>query len=428
MHASVHRKIHIMFKCPVAVLLSSASSSATGCCQSNPYKVLGVEPNTPFDEVKSRFHELAQLYHPDMPNGDAGKFREINAAYRQLRATHREWRSNNMNTQTHHQSEFWGSQGNTADADKEDHYTKQWKNGPHHSTTNARMRGTQQRAFMHEILWLYEGYEMALILGTAVVVLIIAFERYLLVRRVTQEKRSRRIAMEEGLPPSMPLEVDENMMRMYNVPVPSEAIEMDEAIAKEMTYHRRATQRRFEDFREFLFVYDPDGVTSRKVTTVRVAAPYVDEPLIPTRCPVVREFNSEQKGTKYENILKEVVETSSTTPWLSPDAQFAAPLVVQGLAVIPMNSPNTAKWTFIEYKNADNPTDPPMCLVALRNRRFEKLGMCQRVTISGSGQLSAKLLQKREEDLKNGLRGDALVKGSPLPLKDTTTALEHMKL
>lgn len=55
----------------------------------NPYSILGVSSSTSFDEIRSRFHELARSYHPDMANGDSVKFREVHAAYRQLRALHR---------------------------------------------------------------------------------------------------------------------------------------------------------------------------------------------------------------------------------------------------------------------------------------------------------------------------------------------------
>lgn len=48
----------------------------------NSYSILGVSSSTSFDEIRSRFHELARLYHPDMANGDPVKFREVHAAYR----------------------------------------------------------------------------------------------------------------------------------------------------------------------------------------------------------------------------------------------------------------------------------------------------------------------------------------------------------
>lgn len=45
------------------------------------YKVLGIEKNASADEIKKAFRKLAQQYHPDKPNGDEKKFKEINEAY-----------------------------------------------------------------------------------------------------------------------------------------------------------------------------------------------------------------------------------------------------------------------------------------------------------------------------------------------------------
>lgn len=45
------------------------------------YKVLGVEKGATQDEIKKAFRKLAHQYHPDKPNGDEAKFKEINEAY-----------------------------------------------------------------------------------------------------------------------------------------------------------------------------------------------------------------------------------------------------------------------------------------------------------------------------------------------------------
>lgn len=45
------------------------------------YKLLGIEKNASQDEIKKAFRKLAQQYHPDKPNGDEKKFKEINEAY-----------------------------------------------------------------------------------------------------------------------------------------------------------------------------------------------------------------------------------------------------------------------------------------------------------------------------------------------------------
>ncbi len=36
------------------------------------------------DEIKNRYQKLSKLYHPDMPDGDEERFREINEAYKTI--------------------------------------------------------------------------------------------------------------------------------------------------------------------------------------------------------------------------------------------------------------------------------------------------------------------------------------------------------
>ncbi|MCD7829488.1 MAG: J domain-containing protein [Clostridiales bacterium] len=53
----------------------------------DPYKVLGVTPDTPPDEIKKAYRKLAKKYHPDLHPNDpecARKMNEINAAYDQI--------------------------------------------------------------------------------------------------------------------------------------------------------------------------------------------------------------------------------------------------------------------------------------------------------------------------------------------------------
>jgi curved DNA-binding protein len=45
------------------------------------YKILGVEKSASQDEIKKAFRKLAQQHHPDKPNGNEEKFKEINEAY-----------------------------------------------------------------------------------------------------------------------------------------------------------------------------------------------------------------------------------------------------------------------------------------------------------------------------------------------------------
>lgn len=48
------------------------------------YKTLGVDKGANAEEIKKGFRKLAHQYHPDKPNGDEAKFKEINEAYQVL--------------------------------------------------------------------------------------------------------------------------------------------------------------------------------------------------------------------------------------------------------------------------------------------------------------------------------------------------------
>lgn len=53
----------------------------------DPYKVLGVTPDTPPDEIKKAYRRLAKKYHPDLHPDDpecARRMNEINSAYDQI--------------------------------------------------------------------------------------------------------------------------------------------------------------------------------------------------------------------------------------------------------------------------------------------------------------------------------------------------------
>ena len=45
------------------------------------YKTLGIEKSASKDDIKKAFRKAAQKYHPDKPEGDEAKFKEINEAY-----------------------------------------------------------------------------------------------------------------------------------------------------------------------------------------------------------------------------------------------------------------------------------------------------------------------------------------------------------
>ncbi|EPY26301.1 hypothetical protein STCU_06220 [Strigomonas culicis] len=284
---------------------------------------------------------------------------------------------------------------------------------------------------MSEMMGFLNGYEIGLSILTVVVVLVYGVERYHTVQMMLREKRERIRRMDEELPPPMPMKVDPELQGRYNERPEKEALERDAHRIVEESRYRRKTQRKFEDFREFLFVQDPDGATERRVTFSRFSYQYLTESEIPKKCPILKHINSERKHEGYDSIQRELGEALEATPWVSPDAGYAGRLVAQGLGCVAANAPGTSKWTFIEYvdetkgkKNAQ-----PMCLAAILNHRFEQIGMCQRVIISGKENLKPELAKQREEDLQSGvLRKRKLVQGGTLKVKDLSIPLQQMKL
>ena len=50
----------------------------------NFYNTLNIKENSDTETIKKAFRDLAKKYHPDKPNGDSEKFREISLAYKVL--------------------------------------------------------------------------------------------------------------------------------------------------------------------------------------------------------------------------------------------------------------------------------------------------------------------------------------------------------
>jgi curved DNA-binding protein CbpA len=416
----------------------------------SPHQVLGVTPGTPFEEVRHRFHELTRRYHPDMQDGDPVKFREINNAYRVLRAEYRSktagataggaagedggasassrFRSGAgpSSRATPTGGAFWEERNERIRKESDRREQERWAR-----QENDRYRANRKRTLLSEFLFIFSGSEIAISLATVVVVLLYSVERYHTVNRMLEEKRLHLKNMDEGLPPPMPMELDKELQKKYSQPPESTELQIDALRIREESKYRRATQRKFEDFREFMFVYDPEAIASRRVTSTRFSHQYAIEGDIPKRCPIVRQFNSEQRTQNYSTIEKELEKVIHDTPWVSPDAGYAGALIAKGLGSIAANSPNTTKWTFIEYTDLDqgNKAASTTCLAAIRNLRFEQTGMCQRVTVTGRSELHPELVEQRQQDLKEGkLKKRSLVRGGVLPLRDLSVPLEMMKL
>lgn len=52
----------------------------------NNYKILGIPFGSPPHIVKKAFRTLVSIYHPDKPEGDAERFKEIVRAYGELQS------------------------------------------------------------------------------------------------------------------------------------------------------------------------------------------------------------------------------------------------------------------------------------------------------------------------------------------------------
>lgn len=402
----------------------------------NPYGILGLDPSVPFEVVRQRFHALTQKYHPDMPDGDPVKFRKINAAYRQLRAEYRNASTCGARTgdgmwHTHRYApsseEFW--------TERNQHMRDAWERNQTAKRREAqKMRDSTRRehpSFAQNVFAVLNGYELVISLATVVVAGVCAVERYWTVRKLLEARDRHLHNINEVLPPPMPMELDPKLVDRYReVPARTER-ESDAARIREECSYRRATQRRFDDFREFMYVHDPEGISVRQVRISRFSHQYVKDSDIPKRCPIVRTFNSDVKGQGFETIEKELVHAIQSTPGARPDEGFAGALIARGLASVPASSPSTAKWTFIEYQEVDKHKGQtePTCMVALRNERFGQVGMCQRVSITGNSSLQPQLRITREEELRSGvLQRKHLKQGGVLPVTDTSVPLREMKL
>lgn len=52
---------------------------------SNPYKILGITPQTSEEDAKTVYRSLVKKYHPDGTEGDSRKFQEVQEAWKLLK-------------------------------------------------------------------------------------------------------------------------------------------------------------------------------------------------------------------------------------------------------------------------------------------------------------------------------------------------------
>lgn len=67
------------------------------------YTILGINKNATHDEIKKAYRKLTIKYHPDKPNGDENKFKEISEAYNILGdpEKRKKYDNRNLNMNTH---------------------------------------------------------------------------------------------------------------------------------------------------------------------------------------------------------------------------------------------------------------------------------------------------------------------------------------
>lgn len=414
----MHRSPATLFKATATVLSSSIHIG-------NPYHVLGLEPGVPFSQVRSTYHKLTQVHHPDMNTGNAEKFVEITEAYRILRA---QYRAGNFGKRSVFDTGTPASESPTG----EEFWRQQNERVREEINRQAKEREQREREYRSHshkpaavASWL--GYEVCVVLVIMTALFLAGVERYYSLYTTVAGRRSELKRVSDGTPAPMPMELDEELSKRYHNAVSKEELERVAEMQRKESLSRRRTQKRFSDFREFMYTYDLDGMAQRKVTTARYSVQYLKEKDVPKRCPIVRSFNSRTKPTAFNDVERELTETIAETPWAAPDAAYAGSLISKGLGCIPVNTPASTKWTFIEYKDTSKPKSEPLCLAAIRNEAFSELGMVQEVTVTGNPSLTPKLTERRAAQLKNGeLRKRNIVYPGKLPLRDLSIPLENL--
>ena len=78
---SVMARNHRMLVASITIVILGGRDAATNSEYEKACLALGVKPGVGEEEAKTVFRQLSKIYHPDMPNGSAEKFKEIKTAY-----------------------------------------------------------------------------------------------------------------------------------------------------------------------------------------------------------------------------------------------------------------------------------------------------------------------------------------------------------
>lgn len=366
------------------------------CLRRNPFEVLGVPSTATPSEIKAKYQELARIHHPDMPSGDPDKFREVHAAYQLLKA-------GKVSSEGLGGTKAWrGPNGETAQR----FYGKNAARHSGPSVTAEDIRKMKEEAAKRNenSVGAVFGASKAVLAGCAGVLvasLAILFRTYCTYRDMYAQ---RDFVFQGELQPEvhMPSQID--TVRFRDKVTEEELLEQDR-LNKEAIVARRGVKRRYDDLREYFYINDPDGCTSRKFTTQRILSRVLDEVAIPEKCSITLHVAATGNDLNtYDKNVTDVVHTKlETTHFANVDAEAVALHGALAVGRIPKLSITQNEWTFVEYKDSASHQSLPQCLLAIHNTKIPSgEGFAQRLVISGSEELQPAMLAKRRADLKSG--------------------------
>jgi curved DNA-binding protein CbpA len=358
--------------------------------------ILGVSPDVTDEQLKERFRELARTLHPDMPTGDAKRFKEVNAAYAVFKAQ----RVKGMRDDGH--------VTNDSSADSEDAMAERMREHMrryHEERARGRPRSHQ------EMMWDDEVYEI-LVMGASWFFAVIFVVDWTLLRWKSSQ-RDDLVTMAAA-------------MRSSTVPVPTQLVAPSE-VAKDYTdktsaaYYnrqRRSHQQSFQDLREFFLIYDTDFVADRRFSLQKISSDRIDEQRIAPNCGMVLRINSSSNPRAYDKAVMDAVGRVDTTNWRWVDAGPTTGLTLEALKRIPKHHPSDYRVTFVEY--GSDREQNPRCMVAILNDRYlPGTGNAQRAIVTGKDDFHANLALNRMREMQAGdLKVEDLVQPGWVPVLD----------
>lgn len=412
----------------------------------SPHEILGVRPGMSMSEIKSKYRELARLYHPDMPTGNPILFREVTAAYNIMKAEAKLGRSSAA-----------PSSSSTAQQQPRRGATASNYRAHHESEETLRREGAKgqhnynrDQYFAFQALWASNGWETIATVGTIFLIGVWTADVMVFARSPCSYKVQeldnlsyRRQQPAERFTP-LPPEVEGGGEALPAAPSQQGGRDRPTSLKEQLRVSSRL--QHFTTIRDFLFEHDLEGADVRRVSVSRFPVDKMDEASVFEQCPHHRVFNSESSTAPYSSVLDDLVDAIDTTPWSSPDASNAGVLVANALASVVTASPNACKWTIVEYRDTEKKLPVTECLFALRNDKFSaatselKPGkakhthaasskrslldapMVQRIVISGSEFLVYPPSVERRTALAHK-KGSATVSGGVVRMKDAPSFL-----